>query len=210
MMVLVDIGVGPLATMVVASPGKPQRRLRTDIGVIVLIQLMALGYGVKTLWDGRPLYYVFSAGQVDLVSAIAIESADIQEARNRGVSLVPEWNSLPRWVWARVPEDPAEFRRLLIERLLAGGDVITMPQYFHPIAEATEAMRAAYRPVRVVLESSGLTSEEYARRLASLDRPEETLGLLPVSGRRRDGTLVFDRSTGELLTYWPIVLPKQH
>jgi hypothetical protein len=203
LMVLVDIGVGPLATLVVANPRKPARKLRADIGLIVVVQLAALGYGVKTLWEARPLYYVFSAGQFDLVPALAIESEDIQVARSRGVLLGPQWYSLPRWVWARVPDDPEEFKRLLMEKLLLGGDVITMPQYFHPLSEAADAMRIAYRPMKSLLGASGMTEAEYARRVALLNKTEDALGVLPIVGRRREGAMVFDRSSGEFLSYWP-------
>ncbi len=207
LMVLVDIGIGPLATLVVADPAKSRRKLQMDIGFIVLVQLVALGYGANTLWEGRPLYYVFSATQVDLVPAIAIESGDVQVARSRGLP-APEWYSTPRWVWARVPEDPAEFKRLLMERLLEGGDVITMPQYFHPFPEAATAMRSAYRPLRSVRGATDLNEAEYSQRLASLAKAEDAVGVLPVVGRVREGAMVFDRATGELLAYWPVKVPK--
>jgi hypothetical protein len=208
LMMLVDIGVGPLATLVVASPAKSRRKLQADIGLIVLVQLVALGYGANTLWEGRPLYYVFSGAQVDLVPAVAIEPEDVRIARNRGAALLPEWYSLPRWVWARVPEDPTEFKQLLMEKLLMGGDVITMPQYFHPLAEATVAMREAYRPPGVLSGAGGMGETEYSRRMALLGKAAGEVGVLPVAGRLREGAMVFDRSTGEFLAYWPIKVPK--
>jgi hypothetical protein len=208
LMMLVDIGVGPLATLVVANPAKSRRKLQADIGFIVLVQLAALGYGARTLWEGRPLYYVFSGAQVDLVPAVAIDPEDVQIARSRGVTLVPEWYSLPRWVWASVPEDPTEFGQLLMEKLLVGGDVITMPQYFHPVAEATAAMRDVYLPIRSLLGAAGMDQAEYSRRLALLGKAEGAVGVLPVGGRLRQGAMVFDRATGELLAYWPVKVPK--
>lgn len=207
LMVIVDIGVGPLATLVVADPAKSRRKLQMDIGFIVLVQLVALGYGAKTLWDGRPLYYVFSATQIDLVPAVAIDPEDVQVARSRGLP-VPEWYSLPRWVWARVPDDPAEFKRLLMDKLLMGGDVITMPQYFHPFPQAATAMRAAYRPLRSVLGATGMSEAEYSRQLASLAKAEDAVGVLPVVGRVREGAMLFDRATGEWLAYWSAKVPK--
>jgi hypothetical protein len=204
MMVLVDIGLGPLATVVVANPAKPARKLKVDIGLIVLVQLAALIYGTKTLWDGRPLYYVFSASQVDLVQAIAIDPQDTQVALSRGATLVPKWYSRPRWVWARLPDDPDEFKQLLFGRLLLGGDVVTMPQYFHPIAEAVPTMRSAYVQIRSLQGAPEMDDAEYARRLALLGKAEEAVGVLPIVGRAREGAMVFDRATGEPLAYWPV------
>jgi len=56
----VDVVLGPLLTLVIASPRKPRRELARDIAVIGAIQLAALTYGTTQLWNGRPLYYAFS------------------------------------------------------------------------------------------------------------------------------------------------------
>src|ERR1035438_5263850 len=56
----VDLALGPLLTLVIASPRKPRRELVRDISMIVAVQLLALGYGSEQLWAGRPLYYAFS------------------------------------------------------------------------------------------------------------------------------------------------------
>src|SRR3569833_3661148 len=59
-MVGVDVVLGPLLTLVVASPKKLPRVLARDVACIVAVQLVALGYGCIALWNGRPVYYTFS------------------------------------------------------------------------------------------------------------------------------------------------------
>src|ERR1700728_1398818 len=75
-MVGVDVGLGPLLTFVIAGPAKPWSALKRDIAMIVLVQLVALGYGTVSLWNGRPLYYAFSVNCLSLVQAYDIEPAN--------------------------------------------------------------------------------------------------------------------------------------
>src|SRR5690349_18721712 len=60
MMSGVDVVLGPMLTLLVANPRKPRRELARDISIIVAMQLLAAGYGILTLWNGRPLYYTYS------------------------------------------------------------------------------------------------------------------------------------------------------
>ena len=72
-MVGVDVVLGPLLTFIVADPAKTRRVLARDVGAILLVQLVAFGYGVTTLWNGRPLYYAFSENCLSVVQAQDIE-----------------------------------------------------------------------------------------------------------------------------------------
>ena len=74
---MVDLAIGPTLTLVVANPGKPRRSLARDIGIIVAVQLVALGYGTVTLWMGRPLYYAFSVDCLQLIQASDLQSDEI-------------------------------------------------------------------------------------------------------------------------------------
>ena len=56
----------------------------------MLVQLVAFGYGVTTLWHGRPLYYAFSVNCLSVVQAQDIEhdSADCKREFRIGAALV--------------------------------------------------------------------------------------------------------------------------
>src|SRR5215469_10167574 len=73
---IVDLALGPALTAIVANPRKPRRELARDIGVIVTVQLIALGCGAVTLWLGRPLYYAFSVDRLQMVQASDVPSAE--------------------------------------------------------------------------------------------------------------------------------------
>jgi hypothetical protein len=204
-MVLVDVGLGPLATLVVASPQKPRRELVRDISLIVLVQLAALGYGAHTLWQGRPLYYVFSLDRAEIVIAADFDEDVIETARKQGAAIIPDWSSRPMWIWAPLPDD-AETRGNIIASAITGGhDVTSRPEYFRPLAEGAAAMRERYLPVQSLIGSGGLLAEsDYRARLAEIGRAEADLGALPIDGRTRYGTMIFDRASGQPLAFWPV------
>lgn len=205
-LVLVDVGLGPLATLVVSNPTKPRKELRRDIVLIVLIQMAALGYGAGTLWMGRPLYYAFSVDRIQIVPAGVFDEQTMEKARKLDAQIMPSWSSLPQWIWTALPENPDELQSLIAQSIFGGPDIVSMPQYFRPIGEATVAMREQFLPLRVLLDSHSLSDADYRELIPKLGRPESELGVLPVQGRTRDGAWIFDRTSGEPLAFHPVVV----
>lgn len=208
LMVLVDLGLGPVATLVVASPGKAMRPLCTDLLLIALVQLGALGYGAHALWVGRPLYYVYSAGQIDLVAAASVEPRDALASYAKGGYSPLNRLARSEWVWARLPEDPGELGQLLTTRLVYGEDVVNMPQYFLPIGDAKPILNKAYLEPKLLV-SVGIREQELRMRLRELGCSPDSVGALPIVGRARSGTMLFDRSSTAPLAFFPAVLPRK-
>ena len=130
---IVDVTFGPMFTFLIANPNKPRRELARDIAIIVLVQLVALGYGATTLWQGRPLYYTFSSDRLEIVQASELSAAEVERARRQNPEFAPHWYSRPRWVWAPLPENEAERSGIIAGAVTGeGADVIQMPRYFKP------------------------------------------------------------------------------
>lgn len=109
-MMSVDLVLGPVLTLLVASPTKPRRELVRDIAIIAAVQLAALAYGSTTLWRGRPLYYVYAVNRVEMIQAVGIDPSEVALMRKRIPELAPTWHSLPRWVSAPYVPTPHEFK----------------------------------------------------------------------------------------------------
>ncbi|HEV8018465.1 MAG TPA: hypothetical protein VGP32_07910 [Steroidobacteraceae bacterium] len=194
--VLVDLVIGPTLTLIVANPGKRRRLLARDIAMIVTVQLAALIYGAVTLWSGRPLYYLFSANRLEFVQASDIDSTEIVLARRQNPSLAPHWYSLPRWVWAPLPDDPEEAMKIVDSATFGGGkDVIDMPRYFKPWEQGLPKLRDQLARLDDIkyfskVEKKSLRARMSAARLA----PDERNALIMWGGSRRL-LAVFDPAT---------------
>src|SRR5580692_3576729 len=86
-MVCVDVVLGPTLTLIIANQKKSRRELTRDIGIIVAIQLCALTYGSVQLWNGRPLYYVFSENALSVVQAYDINDGEAALGQQQNPSL---------------------------------------------------------------------------------------------------------------------------
>src|SRR5258708_31385506 len=140
-MVCVDVVLGPTLTFIIANKNKPRRELVRDIGIIVAVQLCALGYGSVSLWSGRPLYYAFSESVLQLVQAYDIDANEAELGRERNPTLAPHWYSLPRWIWAPLPQNAEEAKRIVTSTITAADDAISIPTYFKRWQEATPSLR---------------------------------------------------------------------
>ena len=126
----VDLVLGPLMTFLIASPKKSVRELGRDIACIAAVQLVALSYGCVTLWHGRPLYYAFSENELSVVQAIDLEPGEIELGRKENPRLAPHWYSLPRWIWAPLPQDEKTRDAIITSAIQGGFDVTARPRYF--------------------------------------------------------------------------------
>jgi hypothetical protein len=148
LMVGVDVVLGPLLTLIVANSRKSLRELSRDIGVIVTVQLIALLYGATTLWSGRPLYYAFSVDCLEVVQASDIDPKARELSDRQKLALAPHWYSLPRWIWAPLPEDSDEAQKIIVSATLEGGaDVVALPQYYKPWDQGLKDLHAQLKKV---------------------------------------------------------------
>lgn len=76
----VDVVCGPLLTLVVFSDQKSRLALARDIGLIVLVQLSALTYGLHSVIAARPVFLAFEGDRFRVVSVPDIDMSRIEEA----------------------------------------------------------------------------------------------------------------------------------
>jgi len=185
----VDLALGPLLTFVIANPAKERRILARDIACIAAVQLFALGYGSVQLWNGRPLYYAYSGGILQVVQAYDLDPQDVEHARASKSDFAPHWYSLPRWVWAPDPGPVAG------ATTATRPDFSTMPSYFKPWEAGLVDLRAKLEPIDALRyfifnEKAALK----ARMQKDGFHPDEH-NTLPMTGRGRPVLVVFDWST---------------
>ena len=175
----IDLTAGPLLTLILYRPGK--WGLKFDLTAIGIAQLAFLGYGLHTLWDGRPVFLVGTPETFTVVFASEIDSGDLARASR------PEWRKLswtgPQLVGARMPNDP-EARRKIIEEFMAGGAGIERsPKYYMAFDRiASDILRNSKTlDAKQVSDSKNLTN----------------LRLFPIASRRGEGDMLVNSRTAE-------------
>jgi hypothetical protein len=125
-LIAVDVIIGPLLTLIVFSPLKRKRALILDLGVVVLLQLSALGYGLWSVAQARPLFLAMEGDRYRVVHRADIDLADLKHAPPNYLEL--SWGP----------------PRMLHVRLLTSKD----PDFVNSIQQAMSGYHPAYRPER--------------------------------------------------------------
>jgi hypothetical protein len=194
-MVCVDVVLGPTLTLIIANKNKPRRELVRDIGIIVVVQLCALIYGSVSLWSGRPLYYAFSENILQLVQAYDIDAAEAEAGRRQNPGLAPHWYSLPHWIWAPLPQDADEGRKIVVSAVTGGDDVTSMPKYFRPWEDGLPSLRSQLKKVDDVPYFAKSEKKRLKERMKAAGLPDDQSNTMPLTGRGHPLLAVFDPAT---------------
>lgn len=199
---IVDLALGPTLTLIVANPKKQHRTLARDIAIIVAVQIAALIYGAATLWQGRPLYYAFSVDRLETVQASDLKPEEITLAKHENPSFAPRWHSVPRWVWAPLPEDPDKAANIVKSTVFGGQDVIDMPRYFKPWDAGLPDLR---QRLSVVTDIRYFSKAEMARLKSRMTRlglsSQQRNALVMWGGTSRRVVAVFDPETLQIRAF---------
>jgi hypothetical protein len=191
-MICVDVVLGPTLTLIIANQKKSRRELTRDIGIIVAVQLCALTYGSVSLWSGRPLYYAFSENVLQLVQAYDIDANEAKLGRQQNPALAPHWYSLPRWIWAPLPEDPDQRGKIVTAAVSGGDDVISMPRYFKRWEDGLPSLRKQLKKVDDVGYFAKGEKNKLKEKIKSTGMSDDQLDTMPLTGRGHPLLAVID------------------
>ena len=200
LVISVDVVLGPALTAVVASPKKPRLELQRDLAIIVVVQLAALGYGVWTISEARPVYLAYEIDRFRVVTAADIERSVLQQAPE-ALRALP-WSG-PMMIAAVKPTDPEEQMRS-IELGLAGIDLSMVPANWRAYADFADAAWRAARPLTPLLNRYPAVTPEIKRIAAGCGHPVNELRFLPVLSRHASWVAVVAPPNAEPVGYLPV------
>lgn len=182
LVVTVDVICGPLLTAVLFNPQKPRAELVRDLGMVALIQFCALGYGLWTVWEARPLFLVQEVDRFKVVNAPALEDSALQTLDDE---LRPKFFGGPIVVAIRKPRDVAEKNMVMFSALGGGRDYGERPDFYIPY-EGEAALQSLQKAVPLTSFLSRYPeSHDAAQRIASsYEHSLDKLAYLPVVARQ--------------------------
>lgn len=163
LVVAVDVVCGPLLTLVLFNPAKPRAELWRDLGLVALIQLGALGFGLHTVWQARPLFLVQEVDRFKVIAGPVLDGAAVAALP---AALQPHWWTGPLTVAIREPRDAQERQTVLFESVQGGRDFGERPEFYLPY-EGAAALKSLARaqPLAVFLQKQP-DQQDAARKLA--------------------------------------------
>ena len=200
MLVGIDVVLGPFLTALVANPKKPRLELRRDIGLIVVVQLIAFGYGAYTIALARPVHLVFEVDRLAVVSAADIDADQLKKA-------LPAYRKLP-WtgptlIAARKSESGSEMTRSL-DLGLQGLDISMQPERWVDYNVNATAVLEKSRPVRILLDKYPELTDQLKTALSTHNITPENSRFLPMTSRWESGVALIAASDARFLGYLPV------
>lgn len=192
LIVTVDVVLGPLLTFAIFNPGKGWGRLKFDLVVIGLLQLLALIYGLSTVAQARPVYLVFTGDRFNMVTAGDLAECDLALAERPEFAHIP-WSG-PRLVGTRPPANEEE-RFSLINDSIEGKDVELQPKFYVPYEENQVRVAARALPLeKLRAKNSGAEARDLLDSALQRLAPQkpENLRWLPVMARTQEWVVLLD------------------
>ena len=103
----VDVILGPLLTFVIFNSLKSKKELMTDVSIIILFQMIALVWGVHTVYQQRPVAVAFFGGSFVSIPARAFADQNISTDK-----LTPFGNSFPVITYIKEPKTEEEVKEV--------------------------------------------------------------------------------------------------
>lgn len=194
LLVGVDIGLGPLITLIIFRSGK--KGLKFDLTVIAALQTVALVYGLWVVLGSRPVFLVAAVDRFTLVSANELDPEDLKKASKLEFQTL-SWTG-PRLVAAKLPTDAAEHNEILMSGL-GGKDIDKFPKYYVDYQQNVPALLIkahSLESLRKAQPGSVSALDTYLKR-AGLD--DSGVVWLPLIARKQSMVMLLSRSTGQPL-----------
>ena len=200
LVVTVDVILGPLITLAVFNRKKPWTELRRDLGMVALIQLAALGYGLWTVYVARPVHMVFEIDRFRVVHAIDVPVEMLGKAPP-GVDALPMTG--PTLLSLRPFKNSNESMEATMTAL-QGLSLSARPDLWQSYAAGVPDILKMAKPVALLKTRFASQAAEIDRVLASTGRPPQAAVYLPMTGRKSFWTVFLDPVTAEVLAYMPL------
>ena len=178
--------IGPGLSTLVYRPEK--RQVLVDLGIILVVELVAIGMAASVLYERRPYYAVFAVDRFEMIARNEVRGDQFQydELRRKP-------GHAPRLVFATYPEDRA---KLMKDILLHGAaDIDIQPLYWHPYATGITDILLRAKPL-AELAADDDDARKVLRGVARQSGNVADSVFLPVMARANDGAMVLHRSIG--------------
>jgi len=189
LVLFVDTVSGPILTLLLASPFKSTRERWADFSLVGAIQLLALLYGLHSLWAARPVVLAFEVDRLVIVTANEVQIDDLAKAP-AGMRQLP-WGGMIK-VNTRKALNNDEFMQSM-EMGMAGVSPSMRPSWWLPWSSASDEIKARARPATQLLEKRPQDAAALETAIANAGIPVQQLHYLPfTSSKTKDWIALLD------------------
>jgi hypothetical protein len=197
----VDVVLGPGLTLLVFRPGKPG--LKFDMAAIVVLQVVALSWGIKSVYTERPMLTVFYDGKFSCMSYSETSDFNLDRLAQEN-SKPPLMAVLPR------PNTHKEYQDMMLEAFRQGSaEIYVFSEKLLPLdVVGTTQVMNYYLDVPNSFTGSRDDIEKYQKIWSDYleNNPESSRRYLyyPMSCRYQKVLAVFDPEKSAIVDFLPV------
>ena len=196
-LIAVDLAIGPFLTILVFDRAKIRRELIVDLGVIGIIQVAALSYGLWSVFVARPVHLVFEYSKFTVVHAVDIAPEFLAMA-------TPELRHLPWTGPTTIALRPFKNSQEQLDFTLAalnGVPLAARSDLWQPYAASAPSVLMASRSLTELLSRFPEATDQIATAVSDTRRTASSLRYVPMVGREQAWTVLIDAASAQPLAY---------
>lgn len=201
MIVGVDLICGPMLTAIIANPRKSRRELIVDFSFIGVIQLLALGYGIFSVAEARPVILAFEVDRMVVVAASEIDPKELVKAPSNLRFL--SWKG-PQLVGTRKPINSDEMLDAL-DHSLQGLDPSARPNWWQDFSKNIPDIKVRAKKVSDLMTIRSPEEQVILNKeIIKSGRSVESLFYLPLTSRWSKDWVVLFVAPMDIVGYAPV------
>ena len=189
MMLAIDVIVGPVLGLLVYKEGK--KTLKIDLSIIIALQISALGYGIYSIEQGRPVWVAYNVDRFELVRKNEIIDDHIDKAS-------PQYQQIswfkPQYVAVEFAKDANVRNDDLFAEALGGISIAQKPERYVDFVQAKPQLQQRTKSLKELNQYNDVKQVE---RIVS-KYPQAT-GFVPLKANAVDMVVLINKEKGEVV-----------
>lgn len=189
MLIGIDVILGPVLGFIVYKEKK--KSLKFDLSVIILMQFLALGYGIHSVYQGKPAWIVFDVDRFDLIRNIDVVITDKSKVDQQYLELnlfQPKYASTKRA--ANIKDHTEE----MFEELSSGLSLSQLPQFYMPLDKSRSQIIKVAQPLFNLKNYNDEIKVEI-----TLKKYQNADAFLPLKANNKDMTVLLNTKSESLV-----------
>ena len=189
MLLVIDVILGPLLGLLVYKEGK--KTLKFDLGVIILIQIAALCYGVYSIEQGRPAWLVYNVDRFELVRKNELVDTNIQQAQQQFQQ--PSWFK-PQYVATEFAKDTQQRNDEMFAEVFSGISIAQRPERYVELTQAKTQIQQRVLPLNELEQYN--SKAEVEKTLAKYPKAD---AWLPLKANAVDMVVLVNKESASII-----------
>ena len=192
----VDLVLGPSLTLLLFNQKKTRRALKLDLSLIAIIQLIALSYGVHTIYQQRPYVAVLLDGRISTQHRYDLPDGAAQEHASKLIEQSPQ---RPAILAVRPAKDGEEFAGMMAAEFGSNGFPPEFVERLEPVTAHWAEIRDGSLIIPPKLPKNA--EEVFSAFLKKEQLRREDVSFLEVTGPFGGCMAAFKKKDGQFLGY---------